>query len=67
MTVYTLYRKETDEFIKNIEEQRKNQTNLQDKQVGLAISEEYLNELLKYDFQSSKKGRGKSSILLRKR
>ena len=32
---------------------------------GLVINDEYMEELLKYDFKSSKKGRGMSSILIR--
>ena len=33
----------------------------------MVVSEEYMNELLKYDFTSTKKGRGLSSILLHKK
>ena len=31
------------------------------------ISDEYLDELLKYDFKSTKKGRGVSSLLLKRK
>ena len=33
----------------------------------MGIDEQYLNELLKYDFISSKKGRGYSSLLVQRK
>ena len=43
---------------------KEKETNLQDRKSKLAISDDFLNELLKYDFTSSKKGRGFSSLLI---
>ena len=40
--------------------------NLQDQQFQVNIKEEFIDELLKYDYQSKKKGRGISSILMSK-
>ena len=33
----------------------------------MAVDEEYMNELLKYDFTSTKKGRGFSSLLVQRK
>jgi len=33
----------------------------------MAVDDEYLNELLKYDFTSTKKGRGYSSLLVQRK
>ena len=33
----------------------------------MIIDEDYMNELLKYDFTSTKKGRGYSSLLVQKK
>ena len=33
----------------------------------MAVDEEFLNELLKYDFVSTKKGRGNSSLLVQRK
>ena len=37
------------------------------KQVKLAVSEEFINELLMYDFVSSKKGKRLGNVLLEKK
>ena len=49
----------------HIEKQRRQKPNLQDKKLNMAVSDDFLNELLKYDFTSTKKGgRAVSSILI---
>ena len=50
-----------------VEKERRQKPNLQDKKMNMVVSNEYMDELLKYDFTSTKKGRGLSSILLHKR
>jgi hypothetical protein len=65
--MYTVIHDQVEEFIKMTEEQRRQQPNLQDRKVDMVVSEEYMNELLKYDFVSTKKGRGVSSILINRK
>ena len=62
----TLLPQDTNEFIKQIEMQRRQKSNLQDNTWNVAMSEEYVNELLKYDFTSTKKGRGHRSLLVKR-
>ena len=40
---------------------------MQDQKFGMIVDEDYMNELLKYDFTSTKKGRGYSSLLVQKK
>ena len=51
----------------DIERQRRPKENLQDKKFGINVDESYLNELLKYDFVSTKKGRGYTSLLVKRK
>lgn len=62
--MWTLIPGDVEEFILQIEKERRPKENLQDKKFSMAIDEQYLNELLKYDFTSTKKGRGYSSLLI---
>ena len=64
--MYALYPKETEKYISDVEAERRTKTNLQDKQWNVEIKEEFIDELLKYDYASKKKGRGISSILMNK-
>ena len=64
--MYALYPNETDTYISEVEKDRRKQPNLQDKQWSMEIKDEFIDELLKYDYISTKKGRGISSILLNK-
>ena len=41
--------------------------NLQDQVSKVGISDNYLNELLRYDFTSTKKGRGHASLLIERK
>ena len=41
--------------------------NLQDQVSKVTISDGFLNELLRYDFISTKKGRGFSSLLIKRK
>ena len=50
-----------------IEQERRKKANLQDKKFKVGISDEFLNELLKYDYTSTKKGRGFSSLLIQRK
>jgi hypothetical protein len=50
-----------------VEKDRRPKENLQDKKWNMAVDEEYMNELLKYDFTSTKKGRGFSSLLVQRK
>ena len=50
-----------------VEKDRRPKENLQDKKWNMAVDDEYLNELLKYDFTSTKKGRGYSSLLVQRK
>ena len=61
-----LYPAETEKYVSDVEEEKRSKTNLQDKQWNVNIKEEYIDELLKYDYTSKKKGRGISSILMNK-
>jgi hypothetical protein len=64
--MYALFPKETDLYISEVEGDRKKRPNLQDQQQGVDISEDFMRELLKHEYQSKKKGRGSSSIFLNK-
>ena len=64
--MYALFPSETDSYIAEVEAERKKNPNLQDKQQPVEISEEFVDELLKHDYHSKKKGRGTSSIFLNK-
>ena len=64
--MYALHPKETEKYISDVEDSRRSKTNLQDKQWNMEIKDEFIDELLKYDYVSKKKGRGISSILMNK-
>ena len=65
--MYALYPEETDLYIRDVEvSRRKAEDNLQDQKYTMVIKEEFIDELLKYDYQSKKKGRGLSSLLISK-
>ena len=64
--MYALYPVVTEQYISDVEDSRKQKTNLQDKQWNMDIKDEFIDELLKYDYVSKKKGRGISSILMNK-
>ena len=64
--MYALFPQETDAYIAEVELERKKNPNLQDRQQNVDISEEFIDELLKHDYRSKKKGRGTSSIFLNK-
>ena len=65
--VYTLHHDKVEEYIAQVDTKRKQMPNLQDKKFDMVISDEYIDEFLKYDYKSSKKGRGFSSILINKK
>ena len=64
--MYAKYPQETEQYIRDVEDSKRSKTNLQDKQWNVNIKEEFIDELLKYDYASKKKGRGISSILMNK-
>ena len=51
----------------DVEKERRKEPNLQDKKSKIEISDEFLNELIKYDYTSTKKGRGYSSLLIERK
>ena len=63
--VYTVCHDAVKDYIEIVDAERRKKPNLQDKKTKMLVSEEYMDELLKYDFQSTKKGRAMSSILIR--
>ena len=65
--MYSVIHDQVEQYIAHVDAERKQKPNLQDKKVNMVVSEEYMNELLKFDFQSTKKGRGISSILIQKK
>ena len=64
--MYALYPNETEKYVSDVENARNSKTNLQDKQWNMDIKDDFIDELLKYDYVSKKKGRGLSSILMNK-
>ena len=50
--VYTLYHDETVAFIERTEQERRNKQLPFNKKINMVVDEDYLNELLKYDFTS---------------
>ena len=48
--MWTLIPNDVEAFILQIEKDRRPKENLQDKKWNMAVDEEYMNELLKYDF-----------------
>ena len=65
--MYALYPTETEQYIRDVEaSRRKVEDNLQDRKYTMHIKEEFMDELFKYDYQSKKKGRGLSSLLISK-
>ena len=64
--MYSQYPGETEQYIRDVEDSKRSRTNLQDKQWNVNIKDEFIDELLKYDYTSKKKGRGISSILMTK-
>ena len=48
--MWTLIPNDVEAFILQVEKDRRPKENLQDKKWNMAVNEEYLNELLKYDF-----------------
>ena len=66
--VYTLYPKETEDFIARTEQERRDKELPFHRKVNMVVDEECLNELLKYDFKSKQKGGNKlSSCLIQKK
>ena len=65
--MYTLYSDSVEQYIAQVEKERRPKKNLQDQKWSIAVDDEYLNELLKYDFTSTKKGRGFTSLLVKKK
>ena len=63
-TLLTLMPDQVQNYINQIEEERRPKANLQDQKFACDIDDEYIDELLKYDFVSKKKGRGCSSLLI---
>ena len=64
--MYALFPGDTDKYISDVEDSKRSKTNLQDLQFEISIKEEFIDELLKYDYHSKKRGRGISSILMNK-
>ena len=48
--MWTLIPNDVEAFILQVEKDRRPKENLQDKKWNMAVNENYLNELLKYDF-----------------
>jgi len=48
--MWTLIPNDVEAFILQVEKDRRPKENLQDKKWNMAVNEDYLNELLKYDF-----------------
>ena len=45
---------------------RRKQPNLQDQKFKVGISDEFLDQMLMYDYKSSKKGRSSTSLLIQR-
>ena len=65
--MFTLMDDECEQFIHQVEQERRPLKNLQDRKWNMDVDEEYMNELLRYNFQSTKKGRGFSSLLVQRK
>ena len=65
--MFSLHHDNTVAYIKEVEEERKKKEHHLNKQVKLAIDESFIDELLKHDFVSSKKGKRLGNILLEKK
>ena len=65
--MWTLLPQETEDYIQQVEKERRPKVNLQDQKFGMIVDESYMNELLKYDFTSTKKGRGFTSLLVERK
>ena len=48
--MYAKFPLETERYIAEVEESKKTKTNLQDQQFEVNIKEEFIDELLKYDY-----------------
>lgn len=64
--LYSLCKDSVLNFVEQVYEQRRQKNDHLNKVKKLAIDEEFVNELLKYDFQSSKKGKRPGTLLLEK-
>ena len=66
--VQTLYPKETEMFIQRTAEERRQKDLPFNKKINMVVDDDYLDELLKYDFTSKQKGCKKlSSVLMPKK
>ena len=63
--VYSTCHDLVEKYIKSVYAKRLEEANLQDKQTTLVIADEYMDELLKYEYESKKKGRNPSSLLIK--
>ena len=48
--MYTVIHDQVEQYIAHVDSERKQKPNLQDMKMNMVVSEEYMNELLKYDF-----------------
>ena len=65
--MFTLIPQDVEAYIEQVEKDRRPKQNLQDQQWNMAIDEDFLNELIRHDFKSTKKGRGYTSLLVLKK
>ena len=65
--LYTLYYDASCQYIKDTEEKRSKETHQINKKTQLAIPEELIDELLKFDYVSKKKGNRRGTLLLKKK
>ena len=65
--LYSIARDSVLTFIEDTMAERKKKQEHLNKQVKLAIDETFMDELLKYDFVSSKKGKRLGTVLLEKK
>ena len=65
--MFTLIPQDVEAYIEQVEKDRRPKQNLQDQKWNMAIDEDFLNELIRHDFKSTKKGRGYTSLLVLKK
>ena len=65
--MWTLIPEDVEIFIMQVEKERRPKENLRNTKFNMLVDESYLNELLKYDFTSTKRGKGYSSLFVQRK
>ena len=66
-TLYTLYFDASEAYIAQVEVERRKKAHHLNKQILMDIDEERMDELLKHEYQSKKKGKRLGTLLLEKK